>query len=101
LADKKLRFAILSQFKKRLIAKGIAPNINDFKEQWAADALIESYGYDNCLDALDYYIRINDAPNWSWFSYNIDKVVAAMEARDEDDRIRQLLRKRAKEWVNS
>ena len=99
MVDKKLRFAMLTKFKKGLSARGLTQNINMFKEQWAADAMIESYGYDECLEAMDAYLANYKNPDWTWFSYNIDSVIEAKHNKDEDDRVRALLRKGAKEWL--
>ena len=55
MADKQQRFALMSIFKKRLKEKNLRQDMNLYSQQWAADALIESYGYDQCLNIIDYY----------------------------------------------
>lgn len=100
MADKKLRFALISHFQKRLALKGSKATINSFAQQWAADALIDSYGYDRCTSAIDYYVRVNQNPDWTWFTYNIDKVIVAEDEAAKDEFLRAQRRKKAKEWLN-
>ena len=56
MADRKDRMALLSRFNKfytqRFERKS---NMNLNVEQWAADALVESYGISQCYDLLEYY----------------------------------------------
>jgi hypothetical protein len=99
MADKKLRFALLTQFKKHLSARGKSSYINMFAQQWAADALIESFGYDECVEGINYYFKINSSPDWTWLSYNMEKVLQAMKLEEEDQRIRAVNRARAREWL--
>lgn len=100
MADKKLRFALLTNFKKHLSARGRNQTINMFAQQWAADALIDSFGYDECVEAIDYYFKVNNSPDWTWFTYNVEKVIASMKAEEEDQRIRAVNRARARVWLN-
>lgn len=99
MVDRKLRHALLTQFKKRLSARGKTQYINMFSQQWAADALIESFGYDECIDAMDYYFAANDNPDWTWFSYNIEKIMQAKQVYEDDQRVRAVNRERAKAWL--
>jgi hypothetical protein len=100
MAEKKYRFALITRFKKFAKSKGINDNINIYVEQWASDALIDSYGLENCYEMVEYYCRVSEAPSWRWFTYNADKVYKNLTARKEDDRIRQVLREQAKDWLN-
>ena len=99
MADKKLRFALLDQFKKRLQIIDKSQSINSYSQQWAADALIDSYGYDNCIDVMDYYFMVSASPDWTWFSYNYEKILNAKNLEDEDMHIRAKLRLGAKRWL--
>lgn len=102
MADKKQRFALLSLFKKLHVDKGYGPlNINTFAQQWAADAIIDDVGYDRAREIINYYFKITQNPNWTWFTYNWEKVVASMEADIEDRKQRAIMREKAKEWLNS
>lgn len=101
MADKKFRFAILTRFKKRLSERGMYSDINIYSQQWAADAMIESYGYDETLDAIEYYFSVSSSPDWTWFTYNSDKVIQSKRAEEEDKRVRAKMRAKAKEWLES
>jgi hypothetical protein len=69
-------------------------------EQWAADALVESYGIGVCYDLLDYYFSIALSPTWSYFAYNAQKILEAKLEVQQDIKERQQRRKKAKEWLN-
>jgi hypothetical protein len=99
-AEKQLRHALLTRYKKLAIFNNINTNINIHVEQWAADSLIESYGLDMCYEMLDYYFRISETPSWKWFANNADKLYKNLQGKKEDDRIRSELRKQAKEWLD-
>lgn len=99
MADKKLRFALMNRYKKRLLEIGKSQDINMFAQQWAADALIDSFGYDSCLNAIDYYVRVNKSPDWQWLTYNMEKVLQSMKMEEEDIKTRAALREGAKKWL--
>ena len=97
MADKKLRFAILSRFKKKLEESNKSQDINIYSQQWAADAMIESYGYDKCIEIIDYYFIVSSSPDWTWFSYNSEKVLQSKRLEDED----RLLREKLRVWARA
>jgi hypothetical protein len=100
-ADRKERFAIISNFEKRCRLNDIAvPTLNKYNEQWAADALLESFSHEQILTSMDYYFMINKSPTWKGFANNVDKLIDAMKAKEEDERLRAERRKMAKEWLN-
>jgi hypothetical protein len=99
-AEKQLRHALLTRYKKLAIFNSIDININIHVEQWAADSLIESYGLDMCYEMLDYYFRISETPSWKWFAINADKLYKNLQGKKEDDRIRELMKQQAKDWLN-
>ena len=100
MADKKQRFAIISRFEKNAREKGVAIQpINKYSQQWAADAMIESYGYEQSLDIVDYYFVVSASPDWSWLAYNSERLIQS-KALEEDDRVlRARLRQGAKKWL--
>lgn len=100
MADKKLRHALLSRYKKLAVSRNIDYNINIHVEQWAADSLIESYTLDICYELLDYYFKISEIPSWKWFVNNADKLYKNLQNKKEDDRIRELMKQQAKDWLN-
>jgi hypothetical protein len=99
-AEKQLRHALLTRYKKLAISNNINTNINIHVEQWAADSLIESYSLDTCYEMLDYYFRISETPSWKWFANNADKLYKNLQGKKEDDRIRELMKQQAKDWLN-
>ncbi|MFZ9241644.1 MAG: hypothetical protein ACO295_00425 [Sediminibacterium sp.] len=100
MAEKKHRHSLLSRYKKLCKQNNISESINIYVEQWAADSLIESYGLDSCYEMLEYYFKVSETPSWKWFVNNAEKVHKNLTGKKEDDRIRELLRKQAKEWLN-
>ena len=101
MADKQQRFALMSIFKKKLNEKNLRQDMNLYSQQWAADALIESYGYDQCLNIIDYYFNVSSSPTWTWFTYNADKVLQSKSLEEEDMAVRKILRQKAKGWMEN
>jgi hypothetical protein len=100
-ADRKERFALVSLFEKHCKMNDVAkPILNKNKEQWAADALLESFTFDELSDAMRYYFKVNQRPTWSWYSNNVEKIIAAEEADRQDKEFRAEMREKAKEWMN-
>jgi hypothetical protein len=97
--NKQQKFALLTRFKKRLKDKGLDETMNMHVEQWAADALIQSYTLQGCYDLIEYYFAVSASPSWKWFTYNADKVYSAKKLKEEDDRVRAIMREQAKEWL--
>lgn len=77
-----------------------APNINKYNEQWAADALAESFPLEDIYDAMDYYFTINPSPTWRGFANNVDRLLQSRAAKEEDERLRAERRAMAKEWLS-
>jgi hypothetical protein len=101
MADRKDRMALLSRYSKLHLQKYEAkPVLNLNTEQWAADALIESFGLPECYDLLAYYFEASQNPSWKFFINNADKIVEAVQAQKQDIDERAERRKRAKEWLN-
>lgn len=101
MADRKDRMALLSRYSKLHTARyEQKPSLNLNVEQWAADALIESYGLPECYNLLDYYFDANQNPTWKWFVNYADRIVDAIESRKQDDKERKERREKAKEWLS-
>jgi hypothetical protein len=101
MAERKDRMALLSRYNKLHLQRYEAKsNMNLNVEQWAADALVESYGMGVCYDLLDYYFSIALSPTWSYFAYNAQKILEAKLEVQQDIKERQQRRKKAKEWLN-
>ncbi len=101
MADRKDRMALLSRYSKlHKIRYEEKPIINLNVEQWAADALIESFGIEVCYDLLQYYFDVSPNPNWKYFANYADNIISAREQLVQDLRERLERRKKAQEWLN-
>jgi hypothetical protein len=101
MAERKDRMALLSRYaklhKQRFEDK---PSLNLNVEQWASDALIESYTLQFCYDLLEYYFEATQSPSWKYFANYADKIIDARQEhkRDLDERAER--RKLAQQWLN-
>lgn len=101
MAERKDRMALLSRYAKlhtKHYEQRVTLNLN--VEQWAADALIESYGLPECYDLLEYYFGVSPNPNWKYFANYADKIIDAREQIQQDIKERAERRAKAKEWLN-
>lgn len=99
--ERKDRMALLSRYSKYHKERyDVKPSMNLNVEQWAADALIQSYGIEGCYDILEYYFKVTESPSWNIFAYQAEKIIKAKKDKDEDDRERAERRLMAKEWLN-
>jgi hypothetical protein len=101
MADRKDRMALLSRYSKlHKVRYQEKPLLNLNVEQWASDALIESFGLDICYDMLQYYFDVSPNPNWKYFANYADTIIASRERLVQDLRERSERRKKAKEWLS-
>jgi dissimilatory sulfite reductase (desulfoviridin) alpha/beta subunit len=101
MADRKDRMALLSRFNKLYLQRyEQKSNMNLNVDQWAADALIESYGVSECYDVLEYYFSIAQEPNWNYFAYNTEKIINGKLEVQQDIKDRQQRRILAREWLS-
>lgn len=101
MAERKDRMALLSRYSKFHAAKyEQKPSLNLNVEQWASDALIESYGIGQCYDLLEYYFGVAQSPSWNYFAYNAEKILQARLDKQQDDKERAERRRMAKEWLS-
>lgn len=101
MAERKDRMALLSRYSKYHTARyEQKPSLNLNVEQWASDALIESYGLPACYDILEYYFSVAQSPTWNYFAYNAEKILQAKQDKDKDNQERLERRKKAKEWLS-
>jgi hypothetical protein len=101
MADRKDRMALLSRYNKLHLQRYEAKsNMNLNVEQWASDALVESYGISQCYDLLDYYFSISLSPNWNYFAYNAQKILEAKLEVEQDIKDREERRKLARKWIS-
>ena len=100
MADRKDRFALISKFEQYCRNNNVpAPTINKYNEQWAADALLESFTFDQLNQAMKYYFSINGRPTWKGFANNADRLLQSMQSKMQDEEFRAEMRKKAKEWL--
>lgn len=102
MAELKERMILLSAYDKQYALKydKKPPQYNKWAEQWAADALIESYGLSKCCELLEYYFSVAENPTWTFFSYNAEKILSGKLDVEQDIRERQERRKKAREWLS-
>ncbi len=93
--------ALLSRYNKLYLQRyEQKSNLNLNVEQWASDALVESYGLPDCYNLLDYYFSIAQDPTWNYFAYNAEKNLNGKLDKEQDDKERIERRARAKEWLS-
>ena len=101
MAERKDRMALLSRYSKLYAAKyNERPSLNLNVEQWASDALIESYGIEFCYDLLQYYFEVAHNPNWKYFANYADKIQDSRNNYEQDLQERIHRRRMAREWLN-
>ena len=101
MAERKDRMALLSRYSKFHTARyEQKPSLNLNVEQWASDALIESYGLSGCYDLLEHYFKVAESPSWNYFAYSAEKILQAQRDKKRDDEERAESRKMAKEWLS-
>jgi hypothetical protein len=93
--------ALLSRYNKLYLQRyEQKSNLNLNVEQWASDALVESYGISDCYNLLDYYFSIAQDPTWNYFAYNAEKILNGKLDKEQDDKERIERRAKAKEWLS-
>jgi len=93
--------ALLSRYNKFYLQRyEQKSNLNLNVEQWAADALVESYGLPACYDLLEYYFSIAQDPSWNYFAYNAEKILSGKLETEQDKKDRVERRKLARKWLS-
>jgi len=101
MADRKDRMALLSRYNKFYLQRyEQKSNINLNVEQWAADALVESYGLPACYDLLEYYFSVAQEPSWNFFAYNAEKILSGKLEVEQDKKDREERRALARKWLS-
>lgn len=101
MAERKDRMALLSRYNKLYVQRfEVKPLLNLNVEQWAADALIESYGIPYCYDLLAYYMEVSANPNWKYFANYAHEIIKSRDEYESDLRERKERRELAKKWLN-
>ena len=76
------------------------PQINLNVEQWAADALVESYTLQYCYDLLEYYFEVAQNPSWKYFANYAHDIAEKRNMYEQDLNERQQRRAAAKRWLS-
>ena len=101
MAERKDRMALLSRYSKLHTQKyEEKPSLNLNVEQWASDALIESYGLPYCYELLSYYFEVAQNPSWKYFVNYADAIIEKRKDLDRDIKERKERIKKAKEWLS-
>lgn len=77
------------------------PMINKNTAKWAARDIVDSFGFEECKDAVDWYFYVKPVGHdWNWYVSNVEKLIIARKEKEIDDRMRQENRQRARAWLN-
>jgi len=101
MAERKDRMALLSRYAKlhnQHYEQKSTLNLN--VEQWAADALIESYTLPFCYDLLEYYFQVAQKPAWKYFANYAHDIIDKRQQLELDNKERAERRAKAKAWLN-
>ena len=101
MAERKDRMALLSRYSKLHTQRyEQKPSLNLNVEQWAADALIQSYTLPGCYDLLEYYFEVSTNPSWKYFANYADAILDRRSQNETDLRERVERRKMARKWLS-
>jgi hypothetical protein len=101
MAARKDRMALLGTYSSQHLKKyGAKPLLNLNSELWAAEAVIESFGLDLSLRLRYYYFEVAQNPSWTFYAYNAEKLLQAMDEKAKDERERAERREMAKRWLS-
>lgn len=101
MAERKDRMALLGTYKSQHLKRFGTPLVMNLNtEQWAADALVESFGLDLAMKLVYYYFEVAQHPTWSFYAYNAEKLLQAIEDKEKDKREREERREMAKRWLS-
>jgi hypothetical protein len=101
MAARKDRMALLGTYSSQHLKKyGAKPILNLNTEQWAADAVIESFGLDLSLRLVYYYFEVAQTHTWTFYAYNAEKLLQAMDEKAKDQKERAERREMAKRWLS-
>lgn len=105
-SEANLAFALLTHYSNKYEQRyGKQPNINKYKEKWAASSIIDDFGFDNAKQIIDYYFVVSkDGHPLPWLFNNFDKLNDAMTSQRQDEELRAQRRKEMaklrEEWLN-
>lgn len=77
------------------------PMFNRAVEKWAARELIESFGLEKCMEAVDWYFKVNKRPDWKGYVRSCGDCITESGLVHADTEKRRSNRAVALEWRNS
>lgn len=91
----KLAYIFLDKYSKLYEKKyGKKPNLNKYKEKWAAVSIIDDYSLDHVEKILSYYFTLTkEGHPLIWFYNNIDVLTEALNDKERDEKLRLERRK--------
>jgi hypothetical protein len=93
--------ALLGTYSSQHLKKyGAKPILNLNTEQWAADAVIDSFGLDLSMRLVYYYFEVAQTHSWTFYAYNAEKLLKAMDDKAKDDKERAERREMARRWLS-
>lgn len=96
----KQNYAIISKYQSLYKTKaGQSYSINKFKEKWAAQDLIDSYGYDRVLLAMNYMFEVGTKVSWPYFVKNCGTILNYYDGVQRDIAERQERARIMEEWL--
>ena len=97
----KLEYSLITRYQQLFEQKyGRQPVVNKYKEKWAANSLIEDFGYDTVIECLEYYFKTpKDGHPISYFFFNFDQLQDTLESNKRDDALREERRRKTQELV--
>lgn len=76
--------------------------LNRNREKWNANEIVVDLGLAQAKKLIDYYFEINKrGHDFTWFSFNYDKLLKAKANRDKDREKRERMRQQTKERIES
>jgi len=82
-------------------SNGSKLRLNRNTAKWAARDIIESFGYDECVSAIDWYFFVKQSGHdWNWYVTNAERLLEARDEHVKDKEFRKINRQKALEWLN-
>ena len=101
MANEKEPYILISLYQSLYKDKyGKPPTMNNFREKWAMQDVIDSVGFDRAKELLVYYFKISKSGHpMQFFFFNFDKMdVMEKEIKKDQDR-RRLLMEETKKMI--
>ena len=77
------------------------PMINKNTAKWAARDIVDSFGFAECKNAIDWYFSVKETGHdWIWYTNNVEKLIIARRDKEQDDYNRKIGRMKARQWLN-